>query len=558
MRKLHLLAIGAIFTLCFAIGAKAEVPVSYYSSVNGLTDSDLKNALSRLIYNHKQVSSYNALPEYFEHTDSYEKDGTLYWWDMYSDIPVATNIRFGEYMNREHAFPKSWWGGSTSTPAYVDLYHLYPSEAAANQAKSNYPLGEVSQSTFDNGVVLIGYAVTGQGGGAAKVFEPNDEYKGDFARTYFYMVTAYQALTWTPKYMYMLQQDNYPTLKPWAIDLLLKWAREDPVSQKEIDRNEKVYSIQNNRNPFIDYPDLFEYIWGNKKGVKFNSGSPSQPTGDPELVTPVQDTALDFADIAIGKSETARLTFVGSNLRGNLSLTITGADKAMFSLESLTLASALVNAEGGTSIPITYTPTAVGTHTAKLIISDGGLTGSRGVILRGSCLEVPKLTAVVATDPSDITSDSYIANWEIPAETVDYYIVSRTRYIGGSSSTEDILAEENSLLIEDFGASESESYNVRSVRLGYESPRSNEIFVAHSGINGVEAESPLGWANYPGGVRVICGETNTGVIVYDIAGRIVTTLPEINNNDIIELPLGAYFIMTDQCSTPIRVLVSGY
>lgn len=558
MRKLHLLAIGAIFALCFATGAKAEVPVSYYTSVNGLTDSNLKNALSRLIYNHKQVSSYNALPEYFESTDSYEKNGTLYWWDMYSDIPVATNIRFGEYMNREHSFPKSWWGGSTSTPAYVDLYHLYPAEAAANQAKSNYPLGEVSHSTFDNGVVLIGYAVTGQGGGAAKVFEPNDEYKGDFARTYFYMVTAYQALTWTPKYMYMLQQDNYPTLKPWAIDLLVKWAREDPVSQKEIDRNEKVYRIQNNRNPFIDYPDLFEYIWGNKKGVRFDSGSTSQPTGDPALVAPVQDTALDFADIAIGKFETARLTFVGNNLRGNLSLTVTGTDKAMFSIESRSLASALVNAEGGTSIPITYTPTAVGTHTAKLIISDGGLTGSRGVILRGSCLEVPKLTAIVATSPSDVTSDSYVANWEIPAETVDFYIVSRTRYIGGSSSTEDILAEENSLLIEDFGASESESYNVRSVRLGYESPRSNEIFVAHSGITGVEAESPLGWANYPGGVRVICGMTHTGVIVYDIAGRMVTTLPEISNNDIIELPLGAYFIITDQCRTPIRVLVNGY
>lgn len=555
MRKLYLFA--AIAAL-FSIGAKVEVPVSYYNSVNGLTDADLKNALSRLILNHKEVSSYNALPEYFVYTDSYEKNGELYWWDMYSNIPVRTNIRFGEYMNREHSFPKSWWGGLTSTPAYVDLNHLYPSEADANQAKSNYPLGEVSQSTFDNGVVLVGYAVTGQGGGAPKVFEPNDEYKGDFARTYFYMVTCYQGLTWTPKYMYMLQQDNYPTLKPWAIDLLVKWARQDPVSQKEIDRNEQVYRIQNNRNPFIDYPDLFEYIWGNKKGVKFDSGNTSHPTGDPELVTPVQDTALDFADIAIGKSETSRLTFVGNNLRGNLSLTITGTDKAMFSIESRSLASALVNAEGGTSIPITYTPTAIGTHTAKLIISDGGLTGSRGVILRGSCLEVPHLSAVVATAPSDITSDSYVANWEIPAETVDYYIVSRTRYIGGSSSTEDILAEENSLLIEDFDASESESYNVRSVRLGYESPRSNEIMVAHSGINGVEAEAPLGWAGYPGGVRVICGAAHTGVIVYDIAGRMVATLPQINNNDIIELPLGAFFITTDQCSTPIRVLVSGY
>ena len=116
--------------------------------------------------------------------------------------------------NKAKAMNVAWWGGSTSIPAYVDLFHLYPSEADANQAKSNYPLGEVVTATFDNGVVKVGYATTGQGGGASKVFEPNEEYVGDFARTYFYVVTCYQNLTWATKYMYMLEQNNYPTLKP--------------------------------------------------------------------------------------------------------------------------------------------------------------------------------------------------------------------------------------------------------------------------------------------------------------------------------------------------------
>ena len=85
-------------------------------------------------------------------------------------------------------FPKSWWGGSTSVKAYTDLNHLYPSEAAANQAKSNYVLGEVDMSykvTFDNGVVKVGYPLRGQGGGQTTVFEPDEEYKGRFCANIF-------------------------------------------------------------------------------------------------------------------------------------------------------------------------------------------------------------------------------------------------------------------------------------------------------------------------------------------------------------------------------------
>ncbi|MDE6831764.1 MAG: endonuclease, partial [Muribaculaceae bacterium] len=150
-----------------AISASAEIPSGYYSNANGKKGAELKTALSNLIYNHTEVSSYSALPQYFQRTDVYPESNR--WWDMYSDIPLYAPSFKG--LNREHSFPKSWWGGSTTTPAYVDLNHLYPSEAAANMAKSNYPLGTVSTSKFDNGVVKVGYAVTGQGGGAAQVFE---------------------------------------------------------------------------------------------------------------------------------------------------------------------------------------------------------------------------------------------------------------------------------------------------------------------------------------------------------------------------------------------------
>lgn len=530
-----------------------DIPANYYKSINGLTDSSLKNALHTLIYNHTQVKSYSALPEYFRTTD--RRPGTDYFWDMYSDMQVSIYGNFGTYMNREHSFPKSWWAGAdNSTPAYVDLFQLYPSEKNANSAKSNFPLGEVVTATFDNGTVKVGYATTGQGGGSSKVFEPNEEYVGDFARTYFYMVTCYQNLTWETRYMYMLEQNTYPTLKPWAIDLLLKWHRADPVSQKEVDRNEAVYGFQGNRNPFIDHPELVEYIWGNKIGQKYQEGE-SQPVGDPELTTPLQDMSVDFEQVAIGKSDTRLLAFMGHNLTGKLSVTITGTNKTMFSLDTKTIDAALVNADGGYFLPITYTPTEIGEHSARLIISDGGMTGSRGIGLMGECVEAPTLTAPVATAASDITEESYVANWEVPAEMVDYYIVTRTRYLNGDASSEELIAEENSLLIEDFSSSTSESYNVRSVRLGYESPSSNEVFVYHAGVEGVEMDSPLGYAYWPGGLRVVCGETHYNMEIYDIAGRLIMTRAEVNNNDIIELPYGVYVITTENCHTPLRVII---
>lgn len=558
MKKFYYLLAVIATALVIPSKSYSEIPANYYNSAKGLADQDLKTALYKLISNHNLVSSYSALPEYFRGyhggpaTD--RRPGTDYWWDMYSSMDVNVYGKFGEDMNREHCFPKSWWGGLTNIPAYTDLFHLYPAEAAANQAKSNYPLGEVVTSTFDNGFVKVGYAKTGQGGGAARVFEPNEEYIGDFARTYFYVVTCYQNLTWTKGNMFMLEQNTYPTLKPWAIDLLLQWHRADPVSQKEVDRNDAVYYYQNNRNPFIDYPELVEYIWGNKIGQKWQGGG-TTPTGDPELTTPVQDMALDFSQLAIGKSETKQLAFIGSNLRGKLSVAITGTDKGMFSLDTKTIDAALVNADGGYALNVKYTPTSIGEHSARLIISDGGLVGSRGVALIGECLEVPNLTAPVATPATNIEETSYMANWEVPSEVVDYYIVTRTRYINGNSSSEDILAEENYLEIKDFAGSTSESYHVRSCRLGYESPVSNEIFVYHAGVDGVLMDSPLGYAFWPGGLRIVCGETHTNLTIYDLAGRVINIIPEVNNNDIIELPFGVYLITTDQSHTPLRVIV---
>ena len=197
-----------------ALTAAAAVPTGYYNSLNGKSEGELKTAVYTLTHNFTRVSSYSALPTYFQQTDVYPDSRR--WWDMYSDIPLYAPSFSG--LNREHSFPKSWWGGSTSVGAYVDLNHLYPSEMKANTAKSNYPLGVVDRTKslkFDNGICAVGNPVRSQGGGAPYVFEPDDEYKGDFARTYFYMATTYQDLTW--RYTFMVSQNLYPTLNTLSV-----------------------------------------------------------------------------------------------------------------------------------------------------------------------------------------------------------------------------------------------------------------------------------------------------------------------------------------------------
>jgi len=536
-----------------AVTASAEVPMAYYRGLDGKSESELKTAAYNIIRNLTPISDYYDLPDYFEVTDVYPNSRR--WWDMYSDIPLYAPSFKG--LNREHSLPKSWWGGLTNVQAYTDLNHLYPSESAANMAKSNYPLGMVDRTSptkFNNGVTTVGYPVAGQGGGAGYVFEPDDEYKGDFARTYFYMATCYQDYTW--KYKYMLVNGTYPTLNQWSVDLLLKWHREDQVSQKEIDRNEAVYKFQNNRNPFIDFPELAEYIWGNRKGQIFKLDETTQPAGDPVLITPVQDMALEFGQVALGKSVTAKMFFRGENLKSDIRVQVYQGNKELFTIPVKTIAYRNVNSSDGYWLNVTYTPTAVGTHTSRLLISGGGIDGSRGVELRGECLPVPTLTPCTATAPTDMTSTSYVANWTAPeGETIDYYVVTRTKYVGGNATTEEDIAEDTSLQIDGFDESDRESYYVQSVRLGYRSEPSNVIFVDHLGITGVDTDAPLAVVALEGAVRIICAAPQTGCRIFDVAGRLVTEVPVVSNNTDIPLPLGVYLVTTDQSRRPLKVSV---
>ncbi len=256
-------------TLCLLLAstAFAQIPSDYYSTADGKSKSELKTALHKKIKSHT-ILSYNDLWEAYETTDVVPGTSDQIF-DMFSTETYYYSTR-GSEVNREHVVPQSWWGGGGTANAYSDLFNVLPSDATANSNKSNYPLGKITGSVkYDNGRIRIGKGT--EMGGAPYVFEPYDEFKGDFARIYLYVATCYENISWVEKYYAFDGGVNaYPTLKQWIIPTLLEWNRQDPVSEWEIERQENVYGIQKNRNPFIDYPVLAEFIWGDSTAINFN------------------------------------------------------------------------------------------------------------------------------------------------------------------------------------------------------------------------------------------------------------------------------------------------
>lgn len=554
-----------------ASAAGATYIPGYYSRMDGKRKEALKEAAKECVTSHTQLV-YKQLPAYWQYTDVYPDlyDGCKRWWDMYSDEMYL--IRDGQSalssfsynrMQREHSVPKSWWkknGDVEYTPAYTDLWNLYPSDGPANQAKSNYPLGICKDASFNNGVSKIGTAATGFGGGSGKVFEPADEYKGDFARGYFYMATVYDDLPWVVNYMF--RQNSWPTLQPWAVDMLLNWARQDPVDQKEIDRNDEVEKYQGNRNPFVDFPQLAEYIWGVRTEDVFyideQNGTVIPPiTGDPEILRPVNGTALDLGECAVGETVATVLEIAGANLTSALSLRISGQDRSMFYIPVSTVSAADINSGETYRLQVEYRPTSTGNHTATLRLYDGGLPLSQdiAVTLTGQGFPVPELSRLTATAPTNITDSGYTANWTESPDVIDYYVVTRVRYTTEGPQAETLTSDVNYLDITDRDPMVAESYTVRSSRLGFLSEDSNSVQVGTGGVDAVGASQPLTLGSVPGGFRVILDTRHTNLRVFDLTGRTVLLLPEVSGGEELILPQGVYLVVTDQCRRPVKAAV---
>lgn len=570
MKKLYIIF---LLMVCVAVGASAEFKAGYYNRMNGKSGAALKTAAKECVQSHQTLEYYD-LPNYWQYSDVYPElvNGCKRWWDMYSDAKYL--IQRGQSgkssfsankMQREHSVPKSWWklnGSVEYTPAYSDMWNLYPSDGAANQAKLNYPLGLTASTSFNNGVTKVGGAQTGYGGGSRYVFEPDDEYKGDFARAYMYVATVYDDINWVINYMY--KKEAYPTLVPWAKEMLLQWCRQDPVDQKEIDRNNVVEQYQGNRNPFVDFPELAEYIWGTRTTEVFyvdqqEGSDPTPPiTGDPEITAPVNGEALDFGQVAVGRSETRVLQIVGKNLTSPLSVRVTGADRAMFVPEiTKEIPAATINQNQGYLLNITYTPAAVGQHEAKIVLYDGGLTGSIAVTLKGEALPMPTFTTLTALQPTDLTANSYTAHWNPVAdgEIADYYVLTRTRLVDGNQETETYETGETSYVISDRDPRVAETYYVQYSRLGMLSEPSNEIYVAAgSSVEDLYISAPMQVFAVDGGFMIKLNGDSKPMHVYDVNGTEVMYVATPVDGDIFLLPAGVYVVISEGMR-PVKVVI---
>lgn len=282
------ISIAFVFYALFLVQAHANVvtgvaavPDGYYADVDGKKGADnILKALNTCISRNYNEISYKALEDHYLKTDFYAD--TL--WDMYSTCRFvfedANNPQKAvcDGWNKEHVVCQSWLG---SGPMVSDMFNVYPTDARINNLRSNFPYGQVSSfSGFSkdpdkHGLGKLGASVAGIG----TVYQPDDRYKGDFARTFFYMVARYRDNILNSGNGSQMFTSNPTNLTSYSLNFLLQWHRDDPVSDKEIDRNQGVYGEQKNRNPFIDYPELVEYIWGNKVGQQVDL-STMTPTCD--------------------------------------------------------------------------------------------------------------------------------------------------------------------------------------------------------------------------------------------------------------------------------------
>lgn len=421
-----------VLTCLFPFFVFAEIPAGYYDDAVGKSGEDLQKSLSTILNDATDVG-YNGLWNLYKTTDR-RSDGKV--WDMYSDI---TNYTFGtdqcgsygsegDCYNREHSVPKSWF--SERSPMKSDVWHVYPTDGKVNGMRSNYPFGEVASDApgSENGFSKWGKCKTP--GYSHTVFEPNDEYKGDFARTYFYFATRYKGVA-TSGYGAEVFSSAYPYITKWQLDMLLRWHEQDPVSQKELDRNEAVYeSRQGNRNPFIDYPELVDLIFGDSRNIPF------MPDGGdaPYIEAPRNGSTVDMGIASVNSSSpvTVQLSVRGRNIESAVSVEVGGNDSECFSVNRRELTADEVN--NGTTVELAYRSSVVGSHEAVLEISGGGLKSPIIVNLKGQAID-----DFVALPAKNITKNSFVAVWTPKSEATDYELNVWYDDYSSSAPEKDIL-----------------------------------------------------------------------------------------------------------------------
>ncbi len=320
-----------IFLSALLLAASAVHPVwavepntdlkTYYAAINGKAETGdaLRTTLCTIISTGYTSIGYSSLADnvYAASTDpsDFYNGSSKTMEDIYSSKAYTSSdgkssaTDCGQGWNKEHTVPQSWFG--EASPMKSDAHHVFPTDTRMNSNRSSYPYGENNAAKYCSS---YGYGQTGastRSDYSGTVYDPgsggaNGSYKGDLARVYFYMVTRYRTTNFTSgtgntSFTY---SNGVANLTSYMLKLMLEWHAADPVSEKEQIRNNAIYTHQKNRNPYVDYPELVDYVFGDKKttAVVLDDLVSSYETGS--LATPTLAFTYETLDIAINTTQT--------------------------------------------------------------------------------------------------------------------------------------------------------------------------------------------------------------------------------------------------------------
>ena len=376
----------SFFLLLVVTASLAQIPSGYYNTATG-TGYTLKTQLYNIIKGHTD-NGYAGLYTTYQTSDVdnfYENDGTVL--DMYSENPsgtdpynysTGTTQRCGSYSvegdcyNREHIIPQSVF--NEQSPMVSDAHFITPTDGKVNGIRSNYPHGTVASATYtaQNGGKLGSSSVSGYSG---TVFEPVNAFKGDIARMYLYFATRYENTVAGYSYA-MFDGSSNKVFTTAFLNLLLAWHTQDPVSAREIARNNAIYARQNNRNPYIDHPEYVNQIWG---------GTPSGDTQAPTTPMNLASTSKTATSITVAWTASIdNVSVTGYDVYANsvLKTTVSGVTATITGLTASTNYSIYVKAKdaaGNTSASsntIAITTNSSGTGTATDLLFSEYIEGS--------------------------------------------------------------------------------------------------------------------------------------------------------------------------------------
>lgn len=312
-----------LFSLILTCGSLAAAAASPFAGLTGREILAKINLTMRPTdYVEQQTGNNGVWATVYDYATN--GDGLLIdYFDATHTIATTSDQPSGLYLI--NVAPIAWWGTSNyGTAPALDLHNIITAGAEVAALKSDLPPGLVTTPSYDNGTWCVG--VGSYYGVDAPMYTPPRGREGDFARALMYCATMYPMELWCGKGYYIYADGTYPLLSEYGKDLLMMWHRADPVDEFELKRNSTISARQGNDNPFVTYPDLAEYIWGN-----LTDQAVEQPDNQPTVQPSLKATYSIAADSV--------LTLSSPYLPEDLDWSIDGiaATAATVSLQSLTL-----------------------------------------------------------------------------------------------------------------------------------------------------------------------------------------------------------------------------